>query len=213
MPRYFFHVRDNSNVNVVGDSEGAVFATLRDAKREAIGLGRDIVRHGLQVATWQIVVIDENDRCAFILPLVEIRLRKTRVLLDLTRRAMIYEPRIRRGLFAWLLVVTVWGIIVQAAMVTMHVKRPGEDYALASVNGRGTVIGVRFTPGTSVTDMSKFLSTYKASLISCSLPSDWYCLRISNSIMPRGEVESIVHKMKRESIVSSAAGGSIVNVE
>lgn len=206
MPRYFFHLFDINHKDLVRDSEGALFADLYEARKEAIGLGQDIVRHGIHRGTWQIVITDENGDCGFTVPLAQIRACKMRAWLDLVHRIVAYEPRFRPQFFTWLLVAAVLAIITQAAIITLRIKWPGNNYQLASVSTEGSIITVQFIPGTSVADTSHFLATYKVSLISCSLPGGWYCLRLSDSI-PRKKLENIVHKMRQENIVSSAAVG------
>jgi hypothetical protein len=203
MPRYFFHLWDGNRKNLDRDSEGALFANVDEAKKEAIGLGQDIVRHGMHRAAWQLVVTDENGDCAFTVPLIDIRARKMRAWLDLAHRIVTYEPQFRSRLFTWLLLAAVLAMITQATVVTERI-RGRDNYQLASVQAGRAVINVRFSQGTSVADVSKFLDAYKASLTSCPLPSGWYCLRIADSTTPRAKLEKIVNKMKKETIVSSA---------
>jgi hypothetical protein len=209
MPRYFFNLCDGNGKDLVRDSEGAPFATVREARKEAIGLGQDIVRHGFHRPTWQMVVIDENGDRAFTVPLVEIRAGKMRALLDLLHRIVIYEPRFRSQLFTWLLLAAVLAMIAQATVATRRVKGPSDDYQLASVSTGKAFINVRFAQRTSVAELNSFLAAYKASLMSCSLPGGWYCLRISGPTMGRESLEKIANKMKQETIVSSAVVGYI----
>jgi len=50
MPRYFFHLCDGDRRDLVKDFDGVLFVGLREAKQEAIGLGQDIVSHGIHQA-------------------------------------------------------------------------------------------------------------------------------------------------------------------
>jgi hypothetical protein len=212
MLRYFFHICDGKRKDLVRDSEGALFASVSEAKKEAIRLGQDIVRHGLHRATWQIVVTDANGNCAFKVPLVEIRARRMRAWLDMVHRVVTYEPRFRSQFFTCLLITAVLAMITQAAVVTGRVKESHDNYQLASVRTEGAIINVRFTPGASLASVSNFIDAYKVSLIACRLPAGWYCLRISDSTMPREKFERIVSKMKQENIVLSAVVGHIEDV-
>jgi hypothetical protein len=209
MPRYFFHLCDDNGKDLVRDSEGALFAGVREAKKEAVGLGQDIVRHGFHRATWQMVVTDDNGDRAFTVPLVEIRARKMQAWLDLIHRIVICEPWFRSQLFTWLLLAAMLAMIAQATVATRRVKAPGDNYQLASVPTGKAIINVRFAQRTSVAELNNFLTAYKASLVSCPLPGDWYCLRISDSGMARETLEKIANKMRRETIVSSAVVGYI----
>ena len=47
MPRYFFHLLDE-DTNLVRDAVGCTLSDTGQAKKEAIGLARDIATHGLR---------------------------------------------------------------------------------------------------------------------------------------------------------------------
>jgi hypothetical protein len=62
VPRFFFHFLDEGPTHLVRDVEGAVFADVNKAKREAVGLARDIARHKLAklAETGNVLVADEH---------------------------------------------------------------------------------------------------------------------------------------------------------
>lgn len=47
MPRFFFHFVDDGSTDLVRDVDGAMFADVDKAKKEAVGQARDIARHRL----------------------------------------------------------------------------------------------------------------------------------------------------------------------
>lgn len=69
MPEYYFHLLEESNQNLVRDSDGITLSDAAEARKEAIGLARDIVDHGLHKPTWQVVVTDANAVVVFAVPL------------------------------------------------------------------------------------------------------------------------------------------------
>lgn len=190
-------------MNLVRDSEGALFSGFREAKNEAIGLGQDIAGLGIDRSTWQVLVIDENGDQVLRLPLSEIRARKFRPWIDLAHRIATYEPRFRSQLFTWLVTAAVLVMIAQAAILTPRIRGlSGSSYHLASAETKGITVNVRFVPRTSIADIEKFLLAYKASLVAGPLRGGWYSLRISDSTASPTELKNIVSKMTRENIVS-----------
>ena len=115
MPRYFFHLFEGDTQNLVRDSQGISLSDAGEATKEAIGLARDIVHHGLHGSTWQILVADGNAAIVLKLPLSEVRPRRVRPWLDLARRIATYEPKLRPRIFTWLLTVVVLSAIMQTA--------------------------------------------------------------------------------------------------
>lgn len=210
MPRYFFYLYDSSSKNLVRDSEGGLFSSFRDAKNEAIGLGKDIARLGIDRSTWQVLVIDETGNQVFRLPLAEMRARKFRRWIDLAHRIATYEPRFRSHVFTYLLMAALLATIGQAVVSTPQLREPGRgSYRLASAETPGTTVDVRFDPRASIADIEKFLQAYKASFVNGPLPGGWYRLRISDSIASPEELKNIVSRLARESIVSLVAVGRV----
>ena len=117
MPRYFFHLLDKDTNNLVRDSVGCSLSDTGEAKKEAIGLARDIATHGLHGTEWQVIVTDA-DAVVVSVSLSEIRPRRMKPWLDLARRFATYEPNFRPHIFVWLLTVLVFAAIVQASVTT-----------------------------------------------------------------------------------------------
>ena len=115
MPRYFFHLFEGDTQSLVRDPQGISLSDAGEATKEAIGLARDIVHHGLHGSTWQILVADGNAAIVLKLPLSEVRPCKVRPWRDLARRIATYEPKLRPRIFTWLLTVAVLAVIMQAA--------------------------------------------------------------------------------------------------
>jgi hypothetical protein len=115
MPRYYFHLFEVSTKNLVRDSAGTLLPDRTEARKQALGLARDIVAHGFCGSTWQILVADENADSVATVSLSEVRPCRTRAWLDLVHRAMTYEPPLQPRLFTWLLTAVVLTVIVQAA--------------------------------------------------------------------------------------------------
>ena len=116
MPRYFFHFLDE-DTNLVRDSVGCSLSDTGQAKKEAIGLARDIATHGLHRTGWQVIVTDA-DAVVITVSHSEIRPRRMKPWLDLARRIATYEPNFQPHIFAWLLTALVFAAIVQAAVTT-----------------------------------------------------------------------------------------------
>jgi hypothetical protein len=117
MPRYFFHFLDKDTNNLVQDSVGCSLSDTGQAKKEAIGLARDIATHGLHGAGWQVIVTDA-DTVILSVSHSDIRPRRMKPLLDLARRIVTYEPNFQPHIFAWLLTALVFAVIVQATVTT-----------------------------------------------------------------------------------------------
>jgi hypothetical protein len=62
MPRYFFNIMEGHSQNLVRDIEGALLSGAGEARKEAVGLARDITRHGIHepTQTWKVIVTDES---------------------------------------------------------------------------------------------------------------------------------------------------------
>lgn len=132
MPRYFFHLLEESDQNLVRDLEGISLFGFAEVRKEAIGLARDIVEHGLHQSTWQVVVTDANAAVVLTVPLSEIRPRKMKARFDLARRISTYEPKLRPHVFTWLLTAAVFAMFVQAALLTSVLRDRTESYRTAS---------------------------------------------------------------------------------
>lgn len=118
MPRYYFHLLDERTANLVRDSAGASLPNVNQAKREAIGLARDIVRHQLHGSAWQVVVVDANEDIVLRVSLSRVRPQRIKATFDRIRRIALYEPRFRPHIFTWLLTAVVLALIMESAMLT-----------------------------------------------------------------------------------------------
>jgi hypothetical protein len=161
MPRYFFNVVEGNFKNLVRDSEGIVFSSLREARKEAVGFARDVVKHGFRESTqrWKVVVTDEIGAQVLTVPLSDIRARKTPAWFDLRHRFAKFDSTFGPLTFVWLVavVVAVVGIIVQAAVRTQLVTKEGRGYRTASAPIEGAIVAVRFAPQASAADITNSL--------------------------------------------------------
>src|ERR1700686_2236885 len=103
MPKYCFHLLEESGQNLVRDSDGITLSDAAEARKEAIGLARDIVGHGLHKPTWQVVVTDAKAVVVLAVPLSGIPPHKMKAALSLARRMSTYEPKLRSHIFTLLL--------------------------------------------------------------------------------------------------------------
>jgi hypothetical protein len=122
MPRYYFHLLDESTANLVRDSAGTSLPDANEAKREAIGLARDIISHQLRGSTWQVVVTDVNANVVFRVPLSQIRPQRIKTALYWVRSLALYEPRVQPQIFTWLLTAVVIALIMESAMLSSTLR-------------------------------------------------------------------------------------------
>jgi hypothetical protein len=107
---------------------------------------------------------------------------------------------------AWSATAAALAILVQAAVITTVVVRehgaPG-SYEVASVPSNGSFAVVRFAPQATATEITNFLGAYKATLVEGPMRSggSLYRLRLSETKLPRDDVDRIVRRMQEESKV------------
>jgi len=207
LPRYYFNMVDGDSENLVKDSEGTVFAGVSGARKEAVGLARDVARHGFHGSTqaWQIVVTDENGAEVLTIPLSEARAGKLRAWFDLGGQIANLQPGFGTRLFVWLTVAAVLTIIVQAAFTTLLVTGQSGSYQTASAPTDGATVAVRFAPDARIADITQFLNSYGASLVGGPRPGGFYRLSIADKALPQDELAKIAASMMREKIVEFAA--------
>jgi hypothetical protein len=207
MSRYFFNVVEGNSKNLVRDSEGIVFSSVREARKEAVGLARDVVRHGFQgsIQTWKVLVTDENGDEVLTLPLSEVRARKILAWLDLRGRIAKFESSFGPRTFAWLITALVLAIIVQAAVTTVLITEQGRGYQTASAPTDGAIVAVRFVPHASAADITEFLDASNASVVGGPRPGGFYHLRVADTALPQEELAKIVGRMAQEKVVEFAA--------
>jgi hypothetical protein len=208
MPRYFFNMVEGHSKNIVRDSEGTEFSAVREARREAVGLARDVARHELHGSahTWKVVVTDENGAEVLTVPLSEIRAPKIWAWLSsLHGRIVNFESSVSAHTLTWLVTAAVLAVIVQAAMRTVLVREQGGNYRTASAPTEGAIVAVRFVAQASAAEITEFLDAYKASLVAGPRPGGFYSVRISGTTLPQEELAKIVSRMAKDKVVDFAA--------
>lgn len=205
MPRYYFNMVDGRSENLVKDSEGTVFVDVREARKEAVGLARDVARHGFHRSSqaWQIVVTDESGIEVLTIPLSEGRAGKLRAWFDLGGHLTNVQPGFGTRLLVWLTVAAVLTIILQAAFTTLLAS--GQSYRTASAPADGATLAVRFAPDARIADITRFLNSYGASLVAGPQSGGFYRLSVADKSLSQDELAKIVGRMMRESIVELAA--------
>jgi hypothetical protein len=226
VPRYFFKMVDGHSRSLVKDSEGAEFSGVGEARKEAVGLARDVARHGLRRSTtWQVVVTDETGDEVLTVLLSEVGAGKISAWRNLERfpflrnreRALAspenamgghiasLEPGFRTRIFVWLVAAAVLAIIGQAALTTFHISEKVGRYQTASAPTQGAVVAVRFVADARAADITEFLNTYKASLVGGPRPGGFYRLSLADQTLPEDELADVVRHMTQETIVEFAA--------
>jgi len=207
MPRYFFNVVEGDWKNLVRDSEGAVFAGVHEARKEAVDYARDVVKHGLFQSTqaWKVVVTDEVGAHVLTLPLSTVQARKSEVWVQVRRRFAKFESRFGARTFALLVVMAVIGIIAHATARREVVTKEDRSYRIASVQTGDPIVAVRFAPQASMADITKLLETYEASLVSGPRPSGLYRVRIGRASISQEDLAKLVSRMAQEKVVEFTA--------
>jgi len=118
MPRYYFHLLDENTATLLRDSAGISLPNVHAAKREAVGLAQDILRHQLQGSACQVVVTDALADIVVRVPFATVRPQRFKVAFDRVRRLAFYEPRFQPHIFTWLLTAVVLALIMESAMIS-----------------------------------------------------------------------------------------------
>jgi hypothetical protein len=207
MPRYYFNIMEGHSQNLVRDIEGALLSGAGEARNEAVGLARDITRHGIHepTQTWAVIVTDENGDEVLKVPLSGIPVRKSRGTFDLGSRIAKLESSLGRGTIVWLIGVAVLAITVQTAISTVRVAQQRGTYQTASAPTQGALVAVRFAPQASMADITRFLDAYAASVAGGPQPGNLFRLRIGDTTLPQAELAKIVSRMAQEKVVEFAA--------
>src|SRR5262245_54036097 len=103
---------------------------------------------------------------------------------------------------AWSATAVAVAILVQAAMIAaVVVKEQGSPSGprLASAPNEGSYAVVRFAPQATANDITKFLGTHKATVMDGPLAGQVYRIRLSETKLPKEEVNKIVGQMQSES--------------
>jgi hypothetical protein len=208
MPRYFFNVADAASRDLVKDSEGRIFSCVREARKEAVGFARDVVKHGFSWLnqTWVVIVTDENETQLLKIPLREIRdAQAPHMVRSARRRLARFQASFGPRTLAWLLTAALVGIIMQAELGPKLVTQENRPYRTASAASEHSTVAVRFAPQVSAAEINRFLDAYNASVVGGPRPGDFFRLRIADAILPPEELAKIVGRMGQDQIVDSAA--------
>jgi hypothetical protein len=207
MPRYFFNILEGHSRNLVRDIEGAVLSGAGEARKEAVGLARDITRHGIHqpTQTWTVIVTNESGDEVLTVPLSGAPARKSQGALDLGSCIAKLESSFGRGTIVWLIGAAVLAIAVPTGVTAVHVAQQRGSYQAASAPTEGALVAVRFASQASMADVGKFLDAYEASFAGGPRPGSLYRLRIGDTALPPEELSQIVRQMSQEKVVEFAA--------
>ncbi len=205
MPRYFFNMVEGDGNNLVRDSEGTVLSGVREARKEAVGLARDLARHGLDglAQTWRVVVSDERGDEVLTVPLSKISTIRVRALLALGDRFAKLRAAFAPHLFASVVAITTVAVL---AIVGDHGgSEPGGSYQVAAAPTEGAIVAVRFAPQASVAEITAFLDAYQASVVGGPGPGGLFRLRVSDDRVTPEQLAAITGRMTQETVVAFAA--------
>jgi hypothetical protein len=207
MPRYYFNIMEGHSQNLVRDIEGALLSGAGEARKEAVGLARDITQHGIHEPsqTWTVIVTDESGDEVLTVPLSGASVRKKQGAFDLGHRLAKLEASIGRGTIVWLIGAAVLAIAVQTAVTSVPVAEQRGGYQTASAPPDGALVAVRFAGQASMADVGKFLDDYRASVAGGPQPGNMYRLRIGDAALPQAELATILGRMSKEKVVEFAA--------
>ena len=207
MPRYFFNILEGHSQNLVRDIEGALLSGAREARKEALGLARDITRHGIHgpTQTWTVIVTDEKGDEVLTVPLSGGAARKTRGAFGLGARFARLEAGISRGTIVWLVGAALLATSVQAVISTVRLAQQQDGYQTASAAPESSTVAVRFAAQASMADVGKFLGQYQAAFAGGPQPGNLYRLRIGDTALPPDQLAKIVRQMTQEKIVEFVA--------
>jgi hypothetical protein len=206
MPRYFFNIMEGHSQNLVRDIEGVLLSGAGEARKEAVGLARDITQHGIHepAQTWTVIVTDENGDEVLTVPLSGNPARKTQGAFDLGGRFTKLESSLGRGTVVWLIGAALLAITVQS-VTAVHLAQQRGGYQTASAPTEGTLVAVRFAAQASMADITNFLKAYQASMAGGPQPGNLYRLRIGDTALPPAELAKVVDLMGQEKVVDFAA--------
>jgi hypothetical protein len=207
MPRYFFNILEGHSRNLVRDIDGAVLSGAGEARKEAVGLARDITRHGIHepTQTWTVIVTNESGDEVLTVPLSGAPARKSQGALDLGSCIAKLESSFGRGTIVWLIGAAVLAIAVPTGVTAIHVAQQRGSYQTASAPAEGALVAVRFASQASMADVGKFLDAYEASLAGGPRPGSMYRLRIGDTALPPDELSKIVRRMAQEKVIEFSA--------
>jgi Domain of unknown function (DUF6894) len=205
MPRYLFHiVGGDARQGHVRDGEGAVLRNAMEARKEAVGLAKDIAQHGLDGSTtWKVVVTDEQGDGVLTVPLSEVHTLRTRALSKLRGLVSKFFHRAPPRTLAWALIAIA---LVAQSVVVFTVMAPDKTaYEAASAPSLGAVVSVRFAGQATVDDVMDFLQTHRSTVIDGPRVGGFFHVRVSPTALPHDEFAQLVRRMAQEKVVDFVA--------
>jgi hypothetical protein len=212
MPRYFFNIMEGHSQNLVRDIEGAQLSDAREARKEAVGLARDITRHDITrhgihepPQAWAVIVTDEHGDEVLTVPLSATRPRRSLAAFGPGNRCAKAESRFGRGTVVWLIGAAVLAIVAPATVARVRTAQQQPSYQIASAPAEGAMVAVRFAAQASMADVSKFLDDYAASFAGGPSQGNLYRVRVGDATLPPDELRTIAGRMAHEKVVVFAA--------
>jgi hypothetical protein len=132
----------------------------------------------------------------------EARAPRHRRWLDLGSRASEFLWSLTPRTVAWAATAVAVAIFVQAAVIAaVVVKEQGSPtgQGLASLPNEGSYAVVRFAPQATANEITNFLNARKATVVEGPLAGQLYRIRLSETKLPKEEVNKIVRQMQSES--------------
>ena len=201
MPRYFFNMVEGDGTNLVRDCEGTLLSGTREARKEAVGLARDVARHGIDglTKTWRVVVTDDCGEEVLIVPLSQIRRSRLQALADrIAKLRTAFAPH----LLASVVTLTTLAVL---AIVRSQDTAPTGSFQLAAASSEGAIVAVRFIPSASIAEITAFLEAYQASVVGGPRPGGLFRLRVSEHPLASEEVAAVAAGIGRERVIELVA--------
>jgi hypothetical protein len=142
----------------------------------------------------------------------EARAPRRRRSFDLASRISEFLSSLPPRTLAWSATAAAVAILMQAAVIAaVVVKEQGSSSGpeLASAPNEGSYAVVRFAPQATANDITNFLGAYKATVVEGPLNTggQLYRIRLSETKLPKEEVDQIVRQMQSESKVVDYIAG------
>jgi len=203
MPRYFFNVIEGRSKNLIGDTEGVVLRGAGEARKEALGLARDIAKHGFSraIQTWRVVVTCETGDEILSVRLSDLHASIIEVWLDRSRTIC----RSLNSHLPLLLITALLALIALAAVTTRRVEENNVRYKVASAPAQRDLVDVRFRTSANAAEMTNLLENYKGSLVDGPRLGGFYRMRISQMGLQGKSIETIAGEIAKENIIEFVA--------
>jgi anti-sigma-K factor RskA len=121
---------------------------------------------------------------------------------NLTARLVEFVSSFSPRALAYAGVAAALALVVQAAVLTSVAVRSPETpagHVLSSANDGSQRAVVRFTPGASLADVSRFLDVNKAAIVHGPTRGGSYEIQLAASPMPEAEFTRVIQRMKSDS--------------